>query len=106
MPTTPRSTRLPISAPITAIPTTITPREIEAIRHTLGLTKSALARQLHVTYQTIRRWEAGQSTPQPGHIHRLHTLTHPSVSNRRSQLPVCLSANQARIGPDARRSQK
>ncbi|MGH2551584.1 MAG: helix-turn-helix domain-containing protein, partial [Thermomicrobiales bacterium] len=78
-----------ISPPEPPLIPAISPAEIETIRHTLGLSKSALARDLLVTYQTIRRWESGQTTPQPGHIRRLRALSRlsptppvPPVPNR------------------------
>ena len=39
--------------------------ETKQWRESLGLTKSAFARMLGVTYQTVRRWEAGEVQPSP-----------------------------------------
>jgi transcriptional regulator with XRE-family HTH domain len=35
------------------------------------LTQKGLAEKVGVPYQTIQRWESGQSFPRPGHLQRL-----------------------------------
>lgn len=47
---------------------------VREARAELGLTRSQLAAALGVTYTTVRRWEAAEVKPQPGHLERLRTL--------------------------------
>ena len=46
-------------------------RQLRAWRLRQFLTQKQLAERVGVPYQTIQRWESGQSFPRPGHLQRL-----------------------------------
>ena len=46
-------------------------KQLRAWRTRRFLTQKGLAERMGVPYQTVQRWESGQSFPQPRHLQRL-----------------------------------
>ena len=46
-------------------------KQLRAWRTRRFLTQKGLAERVGVPYQTVQRWEAGQSFPRPAHLQRL-----------------------------------
>ena len=52
----------------------MTPDQIKALRHALGLTQERFAQLLHVSIQTVQMWEQGRARPQQAMRHHLAEL--------------------------------
>lgn len=52
----------------------MTPAEIAAIRHLLGLSQAELAGELHVTRHAVKDWESGRFSPRQGVVDDLAAL--------------------------------
>lgn len=50
------------------------PKEIKALRESLGLTQGQLAKQIGVEWHTVMRWERGRHKPSPLALERLYQL--------------------------------
>ena len=48
--------------------------DIKALREKLGLTQEALAREVHVSFSTVNKWENNKQSPSPMAVGNLERL--------------------------------